>query len=164
MIFDAASEIRTLLATSMGSRCKKYYVGRPFVPAKSALPALVVTGVKTKLTRPNTAQDRYQFTLRITLIQDMAAAQDVAGLTNGILVADNDLQKAVEEADTDGAPKADTLLGTLMKQSNIRGTNYVYNLNPEVNYEPNLPHMAGYFYIAAQLTIDVFGDIVTRKA
>lgn len=162
MMHEATKEIRDLLRTNMGSRCKVYYLGRPFVPAKLALPALFVSGITTKHERPNTAQDIYRFSIRITVIQDLAAAQNIAGLADSMLLADENIQAVMEEADTTGAPKIDTVLGCLMRQRNIRGTNFIYNFSPQVNYEPNIAHMQGYWYVAAQVTMDIVTDIVPR--
>ena len=164
MMYDVLTEIRDLLSASMTTRCASYFVGRSagVFMAQNSLPALIVRNKSTKLERQGTAKDRYTFNIGILVITDMVTNFKETGVSNRIILSDAKLIKIFEEKDTDGAPMSDTVMGTLMKQSNIRGTSFAYNLNPVINYEVESP--PGFFYVAGEMTLTVIAEFVTRKS
>lgn len=163
MINEALKEVRDMLETSVGSSVvKSFYAGDVGLPYKDALPAVIVRERYTRVERKSTAKDQYRHGLSILVVMDMRKDIATAGLTDEIVGHRQRLRNLMEEADTDGAPKTTTVLGALMKQANIRGTHYVYNLDPYVDYNPSVP--GGFFYVAAEITLDVLSEIVTRKA
>lgn len=165
MMNEVVKEVRDLLRTSMGSSVvKTFYAGRVGIPAKAFLPAVIVEERATEIVRQSTAKDLYKFSLVISVICDVTQNYAVAGITDDVVDTYQTLRNLIEEADTDGAPKTTTVLGTLMKQANIRGTNFAYNMNGRVNYRPTFPGQDNFFYIAAEVELDVLADFVTRKA
>jgi hypothetical protein len=162
MIDDALLEVKNLLRTNMGEACVEYYAGDIGIPAKSVLPCIIVRERSTKVERVSTAKDQYRFGISILVITNLVDSLKTAGLSSSTRLSRQKLRKLIEEADTDGAPKTTTVLGALMQQANIRGSHYVYSLNPEVNYQLESPD--GYILVAAEVTIDLVTDLVTRKA
>lgn len=156
-------EVRDLLEDTMGSgTVNKFYAGDVGLPYANALPAVIVRERYTEIARQSTAKDMYRFGISILVVMDMCKSLATAGLTDNIVLHRKTLRNLMEQADSDGAPLATTVLGALMKQASLRGTNYVYNLNGRINYDPPAPQ--GFFYVAAELTLDVLADYVTRKA
>lgn len=165
MMNETLIEVRDLLRTSMGSSVvKTFYAGRVGIPAQSYLPAVIVEERYTEMERANSAKDKYKFGISILVVTDAKQDYDVAGNADDVVASYQTLRKLVEEADTDGAPKTTTVLGTLMKQSNLRGVSFVYNQNPRVNYRPQFPGQERFFYVAAQIDLDMISEFVTRKA
>ena len=162
MIDEALLEVKGLLATALGSACKMYYAGNVGIPAKSALPCIVVRQKRTRVERISTSKDQYRHTIGILVITNLISSLKTAGLSSSVRLADQTLRKLVEEADTDGAPKTTTVLGVLMQTANIRGSNYIYSLNPDVNYE--IPAPDGHIMVAAEVTLDLVTELVVRKA
>lgn len=162
MMADVLVTIRDLLKNGVGSGAKAYYAGDIGIPAKMAMPIVVVAPRSTQMERPHTAGDQYRYGLSIMVYVDVAGGMKAAGNTDGVMTAQQNLMKLVEEADTDGAPKTTSVLGCLMKQSNLRGAGYEYNLNPRVNYRPpSGPNDA--MVLSAEITLDVLTNIVPRK-
>lgn len=162
MMNEALIEVRDMLETAMGSAVASYYAGDIGLPYKNSLPAVIVRELYTEHDRPSTAKDRYRFGISILVVTDMTKDFATAAMANLIVKHRQTLRKLVEEADTDGAPKTTTVLGALMRQANVRGTNYVYNLNGRVDYRPTTPD--GFFYTAAEITLELVTEMVTRKA
>lgn len=159
---DVVKEVRDLLQTSMGTRCLAYYAGNIGLPFKASLPCLMVRERSTEVIRKSTAADQYKFSLSILVVTDIVVSFNEAGLTDRIVKHREALRLIMEEKDTTGAPKTDTVLGCLMKQSNIRGVSFIYNLNPRVNYEVESPGET--FYVAAEVLLDFTTTLVTRTA
>ena len=160
---EALKEVRDLLATSMSGRgIAAFYAGDIGTPAKGNLPCIIVREVSTRAGRQSTSSDQYIFGISVLLITDIFASADVAGIQNNTVASRERLRVLMEEGDTTGAPKTDTVLGTFMKQANIRGSNFVYNLNGRIDYRPPAPH--GFTLAAAELTLDVITDFVKRTA
>jgi len=151
-----------MLATAMGSAVTSYYAGDVGLAYKNSLPAIIVREQYTEHDRPSTAKDRYRFGISILVVTDVTKDFHTAEATGLIMQHRQTLRKLVEEADSDGAPKTTTVLGALMKQANLRGTNYVYNLNGRVEYNPAVP--GNFFYAAAEITLELVTEMVTRKA
>ena len=162
MMNEVILELRSLLQTSMGSRCTAYYAGNVALPMKNELPCVIVREHRTSVDRSSTAKDRYRFKVSVLVVTDIVTSFNEAGLTNRIVESRQKLRKIMEEGDTDGAPKADTVLGCLMKQANLRGVSFIYNQTPEVNYDVESP--GEFFYVAAEVTLDLLSDSVSRKA
>ena len=162
MIDEALIELKNLLATNIGTGCKMYYAGDIGIPAKGALPCLIVRERFTRVERTSTSKDKYRFGIGILVVTNLISSLKTAGLSSSVKLSRQVLRKLIEEADTDGAPKTSTVLGTLMRTSSLRGTNYVYSLNPQVNYE--IPSPDGHVLVAAEVTLEMVTDLVVRKA
>lgn len=163
MMADQLVSIRNLLASAVGSAAKAYYAGDIGIPSKMALPAVVVRPRFTQMERPHTAGDQYRYGISIMVYIDVAGGMTAAGNTDGIMKAQQNLIKLLEEADTDGAPKITTVLGCLMRQSNLRSSTFNYNINPRITYNPSSgPNDA--MLLSAELTLDYLTNIVPRKA
>lgn len=162
MIDSALIEIRDLLQTNMGARCEAYYAGDIGIPAKSALPAIIIREKSMDIDRSSTAKDVYKFSIGILVVTHLTAALSTAGLTDHVSESRQTLRKLIAEKDTDGAPKTNTVIGALMKQSSLVGSNYAYSLNPHVNFEIESPD--GHLLVAAEVTLDVMSTLVARKA
>lgn len=160
---DVVKEVRDLLETSMTTRCQAYYAGDIGIPFKASLPVLIVRELETQVIRESTAKDQYRFSLSILVVTSIITSFNEAGLSDNIVKHRELLRLIMEEKnDTTGAPKTDTVLGTLMKQSNLRGTNFVYNLTPKVNYR--FPSPDGSLLVAAEVLLDFTTSLVTRTA
>lgn len=163
MMNEAVLELQTLLSTLMTTRCKKYYAGEIGIPYKNALPCLIIREGRTRHERASTNTDRYVHEISILVVTDIVKSFNEAGVADQIMKSRQTLRKIMEEADaTTRAPKTNTVLGALMKQSSIDGTWYTYNLNPVVNYEIEQPKE--FFYVAAEVKLELFTDFVPRAA
>lgn len=161
MVNDILVEIRGLLAAAMGSRCVGYYAGNIGIPANAQMPVCIVRRKSNELVeRRSTTADYYSCTLSVLVITNIVKSLAVAGLTAGLVPSENKLANIIEEKDTDGAPKLDTVAGVLTKESNLRGTNYQYITNVRTDYEPELNGKDT--FAAAEVTFDVKFSI-TRK-
>lgn len=170
MIDEALIEVRDLLEAGMVDivdsvpvpKCKKYYAGDTGVPANSALPCIIVRERYTEVERSSTSSDMFRFGISILLITDLRKSLKEGGLTDEIVASRQLLRKMVEEIDSStGRLKTNTLLGVLLKQSNLRGTNFQYNLKPRVNYA--VPSPKNWNLVAAEVTLDVISRFVTRN-
>lgn len=160
MINPVIVEIRNLLAAAMTTRCVAYYVGDIGLPAKAQMPVCIVRRVSSTFDRRTTTGDFWRHTISILVVTDIVKSLSTAGVSSGLISSENTLANIVAEMDTDGAPKTDTVLGVLTRQSNLRGTNYAYLTNFNVNYQPEL---SGEFpYVAAEVTFET-ESFVTRK-
>lgn len=159
---DVVKEVRDLLRTSMGSRCAAYYAGDVGIPYQATFPVLIVRENSTKHSRPSTSKDQYVHSLSILVITSIVASFKEVGITDLIIKHRETLRLIMEEKDASGAPKTDTVLGTLMKQANISGTNFVYNMNASINYR--VPAPEGTLLVAAELTIESITNLVLRTA
>ena len=163
MMNEALKEVEARIKADVGTTAvKAWYVGDAGLVPGGTLPAVIVRERGTKITRVSTSKDQCTFSISILVVVDMRADFKTAARTNDLVAHRERLRKLVEEADTDGAPKTTTILGSIMRQANLHGTNYVWNMNPVVNYYPEVP--GGFFYAAAEITLDLITDLVTRKA
>jgi len=161
MMNEVLIEIRDQLKTDMTTRCKSYFVGEIGAPLKNNMPVIVVRERSTKQYRQSTAKDGFEFGIKIEVVVDIIPSMNVAGVEDRIVASRQILRKIIEEEDTDGYPKTDTILGSLGRTSNLQGTHFVYNLNPEVNYEVETPDNA--LYIMAEVNLSVIKTFATRK-
>lgn len=162
MINDVLVEIRALLAAGMGSRCVGYYAGNIGIPGNSQMPVCIVRRVATQLeARRSSTADYYRYSISVLVVTNLVKSLSTTALSSGLVPSENTLANIIEERDTDGAPKTDTVLGLLTRQANIRGTYYIYLSNIRVNYEPDLNGRD--LYVAAEVTFDAY-DTLTRKS
>lgn len=161
MINPVIVEIRNLLAAAMTTRCVAYYVGDIGLPAKAQMPVCIVRRVNSSFDRRTSTGDYWKHTISILVVTDIIKSLSTAGLTSGLVSSENTLADIVAEMDTDGAPKTNTVLGTLTRQSNLRGTYYQYLQNFNVNYQPDLGN--DFPYVAAEITFET-ESFVTRKS
>lgn len=113
---------------------KKFYVGNIDELPHNYLPALMVYGSETILDTPRlTLQtDKYIHKIHVKILTSaylkVAEAEDV----DFILQAQKQLKVLMEDRDTNGIPKATSILGVFRR--NIRGTNYLYNNDIVIDY------------------------------
>lgn len=146
-------EIRDLLETAMTTKLNKYYVGNVENPPINYCPMLCVYGTNTKLVSDQltTCHDKYRFTIQIKIITNAFNKVSSAGVeTDKILDAQKQIKDLFEERDSNGKPLAATVLGTL--RENVTGTNYLYNNEISIEYEPQ--NIAGKPYFQGVLTLD----------
>jgi hypothetical protein len=137
------------------------YAGDPGLTEKAALPAVIISEGRTDLERQQTGSDVYKFNISILVITDISSSMSIAGNPDRIMKARQALRQLIEQADPNaGAPMTDTILGSLMKQSNISTKNWRYNIKPSVNYRPNTPKE--WWYACAEITLSFISDIVIR--
>lgn len=157
--------LQTLIKTACASRLNpdSVYVNQEFTPAKDECPCVIISGNATDGQRPHTASDQFKFSVVIRVVTDRTASMSENGMPNNISQSWLDLVKLIEETDVDagGGPKVDTVLGCLMKQSNIANQEWQYNMNPKVNYR--VPQPPGdWYYVYAEITLDFFTKEVQR--
>lgn len=153
-MYNIEDEIKGLLATALGSTCKKYYVG--YVPEKKIpinyLPVLMVYGTRTRLItdRLTTARDKYEFDITVEVVENCYKHASGAGVeADKVLDAQKSVKEIMESRDTNMKPDSDTVLGAL--RANVTGTDYLYSNVSEITYE-NV-NVDGTMYIKAKLTM-----------
>lgn len=114
---------------------KYFYVGKVHNSPINYLPVLMVYGSSTTLETKATNKDTYRFQVTIEILTNgfnsINASNDVE-LTKD-LQAQKDIWQKMEERDNNGIPIASSILGVLRR--NIRGSNYLFNNDIEINYE-----------------------------
>jgi len=164
MIGEALIQIRDNIRADCSARVDSasVYAGDIGVPIKAKMPCVVICERSTEATRPHTAGDQYKFGLTVKVYMNLIPALNTAGVYDQILVSRQSLWQLIEESDpvTTG-PKIDTILGCLMKQSNIQSAWYRFNLNPKVNYLP-ATQAGDWWIVTAEITLDYLTDIVPR--
>lgn len=156
---DILSEIKTLLEAALGAKFKTYYIGPVKLPPKSYLPALIIQPLTTNVASKSTGEDIYTHNIRIMAVVDMADFFDEAG-TGTAIKSIQELINMMEERDAaTQIPKSDTILGTLRKDVNVRGTKYLFNDNVDMNYDYEF--RGTFFYVRAQMDV-TFTNITKR--
>lgn len=134
-------EIRDLLATSMAATSiKKYYVG--YVPPnrvpKAYLPIICVyatpdTSTSLVSEELGLQRDKWMFSVTIEVMVNVFDKVSSSGVeADSILDAQSAVRIFVEDRESNGTPKAETVLGTLRR--NIKGMNYLFNNDITVSY------------------------------
>jgi hypothetical protein len=151
------NEIKTYLETVLSTRIAKYYTGEVKVVPQSYLPALTVMGTNTEIEAKTTASDINRWTIVITVITDLKKYFDEAG-TGTTIKSDEDLKKIMEERNSDGSYKDNTVVYALRHY--LRGSKYKFNNNLSIEYKvidnPEFP------YCRAVLTATAYSDLILR--
>ena len=152
-------EIKSLLSTAMTTRIKSYYKGEVEPVPQSYLPALMIWGKSTTVVALSTAKDQYVYEIGIKVIIDLKTQLDEAG-TGEIIKSQQEIINIMEERNTDGTLKSDTVLGTLRDTDNVKGTDYLFNNEIKIEYEK----IEGdeFPYIRAELTLEATTNLLTR--
>lgn len=134
-------EIRDLLATNMaGTDINKYYVGKISsnrVP-KDYLPIICVYPNPSPSTvlvsdQLGLQRDKWQYNIIIEVMVNLFDKVSSAGVeADSILDAQKAVRTFIEDRETNGTPKSNTVIGTLRR--NIKGDNYLFNNDIVVSY------------------------------
>lgn len=155
---NVLDELKTKLKAAIGTtKIKSYYQGEVVAVPKSNLPALMIFGRGTTITAKSTAKDQYQYNITIRIVVDLNNYLSTAGVTE-VLKAQEAIINLMEERETDGTLKSDTVLGCL--RDNIQGTKYLYNNDIEIEYQTI--QRGDYFYYQADCNLPVTTDLLTR--
>lgn len=161
MIEYVQEEIKTLLENSMASRITTFYTDEVALTPQSYLPALMVIGNSEEIIAKSTACDQYIYNITVRVVLDLKKFLDEAG-TGDTIKSQQQLKKIMGERDSStGAPKSDTVLGTLRKPDNIRGIGYLFNNNIATSY--TLVPQEGWFYVKAEATFTIITDLILRQ-
>ena len=155
---DTVEEILADLAAAMTTNITTYYQGYVTLPPKHALPCLQVYGITTTQTAKSTAKDQAVYVIGIRIVVDVTSKFTTAG-TGVIIKAQKDIIDLMEERSTGGIAVADSVLGTLRR--NIKGTDYLFNNDVEINYETI--EKDGFFYSVAEMRLRAVTDLVLRQ-
>ena len=165
MMDTVVPALRDLIKTSCSARLSpdSVFVGNFFTPGKDECPCVIIFGRTTDGQRPHTASDQFKFQVVIRVITDRTASMSENGMPDNISQSWLALTKLIEETDTEAGsgPMVDTVLGCMMKQSNIANMEWQYNMNPKVNYD--VPQPPGdFYYVFAEITLDFLTKEVPR--
>jgi hypothetical protein len=160
---DLLDEIKTLLETSLAGRITTFYQGTVKVFPQSYLPALAVMPMRTEVIAKTTACDQYRYTVKIRIVMDVKKYFDESG--TGDTIKSQQAMIALLEGRTGTVPDADTLMGTLRKVGNIRGVNYLYNNDIDIDYDADGGIVAreGFFYVMCDVTVSFTTDLILRQ-
>lgn len=158
---EAIAEILQLLRTALSTKITKYYNGFVELAAlpKNYLPVLMVYREKTNQFHRGTQKSQATYTIHIRIIKSMFAQFTTAGIDDTI-TAQEELTDLFEKRTTAGICDSDTVIGTL--ERNIKGTNYLYLDNFNVDYSRTGPQ-ANSFCVMADMTVEVTTDLVNRS-
>ena len=165
MMDTVVPALQTLIKTACAPRLNpdSVYAAPSFMPAKDECPCVIIFGRTTDGQRPHTASDQFKFQVIIRVVTDRTASMSEGGMPDNISQSWLALAKLIEETDVaaGGGPKTDTILGCMMKQSNIANQEWQYNMNPKVNYDAPQPP-GDWYYVFAEITLDFFTKEVPR--
>lgn len=163
MMNEVIEEIATDLETALASRTPKVtvYRGNIGLAARSNLPAIIIMRRATTMERVNSAQDRYRHSVSILVVTSMI--QEFSNVENSkVIEAEKTLSELIEGKDSNtNQVAADTVLGCLLKKSNMNGDSWCYNIDPKVNYEVASPKE--FFYTAGEIQLDFITTFSTRR-
>lgn len=146
--------------TVMGRKCT-FWAGDIGLTAKNELPAVIIRPYATAMERQSTTSDQYKFTISILVVTDITNSMAEAGMANRIVKSHQELRKLVEEYDSaTRSPKADTILGSLVRFANITNADWAFNIKPKVDYRPAAPE--GWWYCAAEITLEFMTEMTKR--
>jgi len=151
------SELKTKLSTAMTTSIKQYYQGEVVVVPQSYLPALMVFGNSTEVVAKSTAKDQYKYNITIRVVIDLKLYLSEAG-TGDTIKAQQAIINLMEERNTDGTLKANTVLGTL--RDNVRGTDYLFN--NDINIEYKTIQRGEFWYYQSDCNLTATTDLLTR--
>lgn len=155
---EVIEEILGYLKTAMGDKIKTYYHGEVALPPKSYIPCLMVFGTSTRLIAKSTAKDQLEYDILIRVVIDVNDHFKEKGVKEEKISAMEQIIDLMEERNSDGTLKNDTVLGTL--RDNVTGTDYLFNNNVEITYERL--QSGEYPYVKADMSVTAITDLIQR--
>lgn len=132
-ILDA---LRTIFVADLTTRgIKTFFKGKQDIPAQGDLPMIMLYPLATRQFHTGTIRDDAQFEIGVEIIVSLKQFFDSVNGQGTELDALTNLMKIVEERETDGDLKTDTIMGII--NANLDVNNKVlFTDNLEVVYEP----------------------------
>lgn len=156
-MFLILSELKSYLETALGSRIKTYYIGEVVLVPRAYLPALMIFGERTQIIAKSTAKDQSQYDIVIRIETDINTFYKESG-TGTTVSHTEDLANIMEERNSDGTYKSNTVVGAL--RTHVRGENYLFNNDISIDY--SVIQQGEYFVCRADLKIKATTDLYLR--
>jgi hypothetical protein len=140
---------------------KSFYKGKvnAEVIPRSNLRALMVYGTSTNVVAKSTCQDQYVYSITIKLVDHLTNYIKEAGVTETIKHQEA-MYNLVEDRETTGVLKADTVLGIL--RANIRTDDFLFNNEINVDYSIVPPESGQFWRIECDVNFTATTDILLR--
>lgn len=145
---DIVLELLSLLETALGSEYKKYYYGSSPIPVQAYMPFLEVDPTGTEVENKGTGgckDNVFQITIRI---KDDLKHYLKANTNNEIAEYKQKLVKRMEERNTDGTFKSDTVMGVLTENLKLGGKANIIS-DFVISYDDILPLDESYIIIGS---------------
>jgi len=162
---DALEDILTLIKATINTvdsdKIKTFYKGKvnAEVVPRSNMRALMVYGNSTSVVAKSTAKDQYQYDITIKIVDHLTAYLKETGVVE-TLESHEAFYNLVEERESDGSLKADTVLGIL--RANIRTDSFLYNNDILANYAIIPPESGQFWRLECDINLTATTDIVIR--
>jgi hypothetical protein len=129
-MFETLIKIRELLKNKFQGKVKTFIIGNPMLVPESSLPCLSIHPVSTETTIADTGRDLSTHTIEVRLI--INASLEVQGKRDQ-LVGIQLLTETIEERETSGKLKSDTILNILRENLTL-GDNWLIGNVSSVQY------------------------------
>ena len=143
------------------TQIKTFYKGKvnSEVVPMDYLPALMIYGNSTSVSALSTCKDQYVYDITIKLVDNLKNYMSTSGVDETIKHQEA-MYNLVEDRETTGVLKADTVLGIL--RSNIRTAKWLNNNDIDIDYTI-VPSEAGNFWrIECDINLIATTDILSR--
>ena len=131
---ELLSALKTVVETALGDTYT-YYIGKVAIPSQSNLPLVTFYPISMNQSHSGTVKDRVEYEIAIEVFLNMKQYFDNEngeGQENETVEA---LVNIVEDRETDGDAKANTLVNLINSNINLTDT-VLYTDNINVEYEP----------------------------
>lgn len=158
---DVLDELKALFETNLtGRSIKKFYKGEIALVPQSYTPVFMIWGVSTEIIAKSTACDQFVYTIQIRIEDSLNHTLKSTGIADDDLEDQETLINTMEERETNGQLKSNTVMGILRTVSNISGTSYLFNNELTATYSRILK--GEYWAVRAELTLTATTDLVER--
>lgn len=134
-----------------------YYKGEVVLPAKSYMPCVMIIPVSTSVVAKSTAKDQFEHVVTIRVVHDIKKFFKEAG-TGTTIAATAELANIMEERESNGTLKSDTILGIL--RANIKTDDFLFNNDITIEYA--VIQQGEFFYTQAEMELTATTDLLTR--
>ena len=140
---EILDQLRSTLESELTGRgITTFFKGKVEIPAQSDLPMLMVYPIATRQSHSGTVRDQAEYDIGVEIVVSLKQYFDMANGQGTQIDALDDLVDIVEERESDGDAKSNTLIYVI--NNNITVSDKVlYTNNIEVAYEPY--YLAGEF-------------------
>lgn len=131
---EILNQLKTILSTSLTSRgITTFFIGEIKIPAISKLPICTVYPIETRQEHSGTVRDMVEYDIAITTYINIRDYFDPTGQEDKLDTLD-ELVKIVEERETDGDLKTNTIMGIINANININ-SKVLYTNNMRATYD-----------------------------
>jgi len=149
---DIILALQSLLSTALSTTYKKYFYGENRVPAQAHFPFIEIVPLSTSVNVRGTGQMRNnEFAIQIN-IKDSLKAELTSATDKSIVAFYQRMVKRMEERDSDGVPKAATVLGVLSRDQSDLKLNSKVHINNDWEIEYGLSELGDSWITTATIT------------